>query len=677
MKQIKLLTMVVRNFKGFKEFKLEADGNNLKIYGDNATGKTTIFDAFSWALFGKDSNDSANFAWKPLDKQNNEINHLETEVVLTLDIDGTTLELSRTVVEKWTRKRGSDSKSFEGHETTYRLDGIKTTQAKYKKKIEEVISEDTFKQLTNVYYVAETMKQKDRRDLLFSLVEEVTDQEVIDSKKELKPLIEVLDSRSVDDKRQLITEEKKSVKKDLDRIPDRIDEVDRSIPDLSTLDQDKLNSDLNAIGEKIQTKEEEIASFSNGSRVTSLRSELQSKTADLQTAKSEYQLKKNESVQALQEKKQDLYEKAIEANNAVKDKESEEQGIKREIESSKKEVASILTKMDNLRERFKQNQSEVYPDFDEHKTTCSLCGQDYPEDKQAEMKENYEKEKAEFNKNKAAKLESINAEGRELKSEKASLEEAIQEKEEALTVKSDLHKLVKKRDDLKKEHEAIKQEIEEIKSKATPFEDTVQYESLSVAITELKEEIKSLQESADEQLKEKNEELATLKADREKIQDELYQFKLVDKQEVRKKELIEEEKSLAARYGELDNQLYLLDEFVRTKVSMLTDRINDQFDLVEFKLFEEQINGGLKEVCEPLVNGVPFSSGLNSAARINAGLDIINTLSRLEGVSAPIFIDNSESITKLIDTEAQTVQLIVTEGQDELKIETKTLEGVA
>lgn len=677
MKQIKLISMNVRNFKGFKEFKLETDGNDLKVYGDNATGKSTIFDAFSWALFGKDSHDSANFAWKPLDKNNKEINHLETEVELVLDIDGKELQLARTVTEKWTRKRGSHLDSFEGHQTAYRIDGIKVTQTKYKKKIEEVISENTFKQLTNVFYVAETMKSKDRRDLLFSLVEEVTDQEVIDSRKELKPLEAILDGRSVDDKRQLITEEKRSVKKDLDRIPDRIDEVDRSIPDLSKLDQDKLNKDLEDIAEKIQAKEEEIASFSNGGRITNLRSSLQSKVANLQTARSEYQLKQNESIEGLQEKKQVLFEKAMEANNVVMDEESKEQSIRKEIESEKKETESIMIRLTYLRDHFKKIKEDVYPEFDDHKATCSLCGQDYPEEKQAEMKENYEKEKAEFNSNKAAKLENINAEGKEQAAKKDSLEEAIQEKEEALTVKSDMHKLVKNRDDLKKEHETVKQQIEDIKNQSTPFEESDKYKSLNAAIEKLKTDIKSLQESADEQLHEKEEESNELRTAKESIQDDLYQFKQVEKQEARKQELIEEEKTLSARYGELENQLYLLDEFVRTKVSMLTDRINEQFDLVEFKLFEEQINGGLKEICEPLVDGVPFSSGLNSAARINAGLDIINTLSRLEGVSAPIFVDNSESITRLIETEAQTIQLIVTEGQKDLKIETKTGEGVA
>ena len=677
MENIQLKQLKIRNFKGFKEFEVNADGQDLKIYGDNATGKSSLFDAFSWVLFGKDSHDSANFSWKPLDKENKEINHLETEVTLLLSIDDEELQLSRTVTEKWTRKRGSDSKSFEGHETAYRIDGIKTTQTKYKKKIEEVISEDTFKQLTNVYYVAEVMKPKERRGLLFDLVEAVTDEEVIQSNKKLKPLEMILDGRSVEDKRQLIMEEKRSIKKDLERIPDRIDEVDRSIPDLSQLNKKQLNKDLKELEDVIQAEEEEIASFSNGSQVTNLRSTLQTKVAELQTAKSEYQLKQNDSVEALQQEKQELFEKAMDANNAVLDKESEEIAVKKEKDTTKREIEALNNHMSKLRDKFVKVKNEGYPDFDEHKKTCALCGQEYPEEQQEEMKENYEKEKAQFNANKATQLEEINADGKDMKATMERLEGEIQQKEEALTVKSDMHKLVKERDDLKKEHEVLKKQIEDVKNRVVSFEETTEFNELNTEISKLKEQIKALQESSDKGLQEQKEALKELKERKDTLADNLYQFKLVEKQEARKIELIEEEKALAERHGELENQLYLLDEFVRVKVAMLTDRINDQFEMVEFKLFEEQINGGLKEVCEPLVDGVPFSSGLNSAARINAGLDIINTLSRIKRVNAPIFIDNSESITKLIETEAQTIQLVVTEGQKELKIETKKLEGVA
>ncbi|WP_225743343.1 AAA family ATPase [Marinilactibacillus sp. Marseille-P9653] len=669
MQRIELSSMKIRNFKGFKEFEFTPSGKNQKIEGENGTGKSSIYDAFSWVLFGKDSHDSSAFAWKPLDKRNKEINHLETEVEATLDIDGSELVLSRMVSEKWTRKRGSDSKSFEGHETIYRIDGIKTTKTKYMKKIEEVIPEETFKQLTNVYFIAEVMKAKDRRSLLFSLVEEVSDQEVIDSKNELIPLNNLLNGRLVDDVRQLITEEKRNVNKDLDRIPDRIDEVDRSLPDLSKLDKEEIGKELLIVSHTITEVEEELASFSNGSRLTNLKSKLQTKEAELQTARSNYQIKQNESIEDLQNQRTELFDAAMEANNDLKDEESITENLQKEVETFESEIKDIEAEQNDLREEFKKVHAEIYPEFDEHKQSCSVCGQDYPEEKQVEIKGNYDREKEQFNINKAKRLEDINLTGKELTKKKESYAKSIEDKQEKLLDRSLLERLTRQRDKLKGQHEDIKKQIEEIKHQADPFEDSSVYGSINAQIDKIKLDIKKTEESADEQLKEKEHRLKKLKEDKEALQDKLYQFKQVDKQEQRKQELIEEEKTLSARYGELENQLYLLEEFVRTKVAMLTGRINKLFDFVEFKLFEDQINGGLKEVCEPLVNGIPFSNGLNSAARINAGLDIINSLSRLKGVSAPIFIDNSESITKIIDTEAQTIQLVVVEGQNELKIE--------
>lgn len=669
MQRIELTSMKIRNFKGFKEFDFTPSGKNQKVIGENGTGKSSIYDAFSWVLFGKDSHDSSAFAWKPLDKHNKEINHLETEVEATLNIDGADLVLSRMVSEKWTRKRGSDSNSFEGHETIYRIDGIKTTKAKYTKKIEETIQEETFKQLTNVYFIAEVMKAKERRSLLFSLVEQVSDHEVIESKTELKPLVAILGDRSVGDVRQLITEEKRNVNKDLDRIPDRVDEVDRSIPDLSKLDKEEIGKELSIVSSAIGEVEEELASFSNGSHLTNLKSKLQTKEAELQTARSNYQLKQNESIEELQNEKQALFEQAMEANNDLIDEESIRQNIRREIESFESDYQEMEEEQQKLREKFKEVHSEIYPEFDENKTTCAVCGQDYPDEKAEEIKQKYEEELKAFNLGKAERLELINQQGKDLTKTKESNASIVKEKQAILADDSVINELTRRRDELKAKHEAFKKQIEEIKNQADPFEDSSVYGSINAQIEVIKLHIKETQESADEQLQEKKYRLQKLKDDKEELQDKLYQFKQVDKQEQRKEELIEEEKTLSARYGELENQLYLLEEFVRTKVAMLTGRINELFDFVEFKLFEDQINGGLKEVCEPLVDGVPFSNGLNSAARINAGLDIINSLSRLKGVSAPIFIDNSESITKLIKTEAQTIQLIVAEGQNELKIE--------
>ncbi|WP_152550083.1 hypothetical protein [Geomicrobium sp. JCM 19039] len=102
---------------------------------------------------------------------------------------------------------------------------------------------------------------------------------------------------------------------------------------------------------------------------------------------------------------------------------------------------------------------------------------------------------------------------------------------------------------------------------------------------------------------------------------------------------------------------------------MLEDRINSKFEHASFKLREDLLNGGFTEICQTLYKGVPYEHGLNNAARINVGLDIIRTLSRHYGLSAPIFIDNSEAVTQLMDVDAQLIALVVSEPDKQLRVE--------
>ncbi len=137
--------------------------------------------------------------------------------------------------------------------------------------------------------------------------------------------------------------------------------------------------------------------------------------------------------------------------------------------------------------------------------------------------------------------------------------------------------------------------------------------------------------------------------------------------EARIAELRRREQSLAEEYAELERQQFLGEEFLRVKVARLEARINGCFRLARFRLFEQQVNGALCEVCEVLGSDrVPFNSGLNHAAQINTGLDIINTLSAHYGVTAPVFIDNAEAVTKLTATSAQLIRLLVSEGEQQL-----------
>ena len=136
----------------------------------------------------------------------------------------------------------------------------------------------------------------------------------------------------------------------------------------------------------------------------------------------------------------------------------------------------------------------------------------------------------------------------------------------------------------------------------------------------------------------------------------------------RTEELQAEERKLAAEFEELEQQLYLTEEFVRTKVRMLEDKINSKFKLARFKLFNTLVNGGIEECCETTFQGVPYSN-LNNGARLNIGLDIINTLADHYGFAPPVWLDNAEGVTNILPTKGQQIRLIVSAQDKKLRVE--------
>jgi DNA repair exonuclease SbcCD ATPase subunit len=292
--------------------------------------------------------------------------------------------------------------------------------------------------------------------------------------------------------------------------------------------------------------------------------------------------------------------------------------------------------------------------------SCPTCGQDLPKD---QIEATRDKALAQFNKTKSERLERIDRQGKE---EKATIE-----------------KLKLSNDDLDKEIQKIEGQLFEKKDLVNKLKgDLSAIEGTIIDILEVPEyvaklseknvivtEIQELRDSADISIQSINAETIQLKLKRDQLQGELGKFSVADQSQKRIEELYQQERDLAAEFEKMEEELYLTEEFIRTKVNLLEDRINSKFKYARFKMFAEQINGGLTEVCETLYDGVPYSSGLNNAAKINVGLDIINTLSEHYGFSAPIFIDNAEAVTKLIDTKAQTVCLVVSEMDKALRIE--------
>ena len=128
------------------------------------------------------------------------------------------------------------------------------------------------------------------------------------------------------------------------------------------------------------------------------------------------------------------------------------------------------------------------------------------------------------------------------------------------------------------------------------------------------------------------------------------------------------EKELAGQFEESERMLFLVEQFQRARISSLEASINSRFELVRWKMFETQINGGTSETCVCTMGGVPYSD-LNNAGRIQAGLDIIRTLAAHYGTFPPVWVDNRESVTRLPLVPQQLISLIVSEADKALRVE--------
>lgn len=668
--EITLESMVIRNFKGISYYELTPGGKDLALYGDNGTGKTTVYDAFLWCLFGKDSKDQSDtkFDWKPLDENNQEKHHLETEVTVNLVIDGVEKELTRKIAEKWTKKRGSLKESFDGHTTSYYVDELKVTQKDYKAEIEALGGEQLFQMLTKVNYFAEVMKADDRRKILLEMAGDVSESDVIASNKELAKLPDILDGKSVEERTALVKQAMKQVNKDIKELPGRIDEAQRSLPDLEELDKQELATRKLALQADLARAQEELSIAKSPAAMSDLvakRAELKTKFANeerayIQTETDKYADEVGELQKHYDKCMDEIQELGVDIFN-LKEKLKH---INAKKDSRKHTIKILEGRNDELRDMFNQDKLEVFPDFDEHKLSCPVCGRQYDESKLAEIKANYDKELSDYNKAKAERMAEYKARGKGNKAKIIECQDEIVElekEEAAFTHALESHNALL--DYKTGEKREILAEMECQKNRFVYFHNTERGLELRNQYDKLERQIEALERGEQANVIELQAKIDSILAEINDVNDLLYRFELHAKQQERVDELIAKEQSLGLKFGELEQQLMVLEEYVRTKVSLLTETINSQFRIVKFKLFDTAINGGLIECCEPTVGGANYSTGLNNAARINAGLDIINALMNHYDLHLPLFVDNAESVNELIEVDTQVITLSVSQDK--------------
>lgn len=643
-----LKSLKLHNFKGIKDFEVEF-GHVTDIKGKNGLGKSTIFDAFNWLLFDKDSQGRKNFEIKTLDETGEPLHKLEHTVEGNLIIDGIQLTLAKTFKEKWTKKRGQATQNFSGHETKHYINGVEVIKKEYEEKIKEIMDEGLFKLVTNPMYFP-NLNWKEQRTIVQEIIGTIDDERVINYNSKLAPL----KGAYTDSINEYNARTKASIKKindEIKLIPARIDECNNNIVDI---DFTELEARKKEVEKKINDIDERIEDSSKGNDV------LLEHKQNLFNLKQEYQEKLNHArvvasngkdklINKLQVKKDELRE----VNSVMKNYSYEiekEEARKRSYETS---LIGINEKLNKLRNKWKEVKSR---DFEVENKFCKYCGQELPTHDIEQLEEI-------FNLNKSKELETICTNADKAKKEKEELEEKIEKIKE-------INKETKEQsEEANKNKKALEEEIKEIQTEIDNFivptdinfDGKVQLER---EIELVEEDIKNFKTLDNTELKAEKQ---VLKAELAQINSKLAGKENNERLKERIKELDAEEVELAQKVAKLEGQLFLCEEFTRTQVELSEGMINKKFKNIKFKLFKELINGGLEETCEIVKDGVTYSN-LNTAAQINAGIEIINVLSEHYGVRSVIFIDNAESINKIADTDSQLVKLTVSED-NKLKIE--------
>lgn len=660
-KNIIIRQMTLLNFKGVRELTVDFDEHETNVYGANHTGKTTLFDAFVWLLFDKDSQDRQNFGIRTYDENNNIIPKLPHEVSACLEVNGVEINLKRCFVENWVKKRGSQEAVYDGNSEERYWNDVPCSKTEFAKKIANICDESIFKLITNPLYFP-SLKPAIQRGMIFQMVGDITDMDVaLSDKEKFANLAEQLSQKTLEEYKKEIAAKKKRIRESIDSIPARIDERKRDMAQAE--DWEALERDMAEKQAKVRELDGQIADKSKAYNAKA--NDLAGKAKELAEKKRQRASREN----ALRDELLAEWYRQTEAYNnrriaaqqlsfdISQRRRKVEADIMREKESIVRNQSDINEKeqrLSKLRDEWRSIKSRVF-NPDNLETVCPHCGRPY---ELAQIDRSIEDQRLSFNAHTNHMLEENRTSGKKLAVEVSDLKTAIAQSEAVIKDKeAQLAALVDKpftetgpakpditdgmaSDQQLKEIDKTIAELEAILAKPVEEPDT----------DFLKDGRKLLMEGIDDDRK------------------RLAKRDAIAANEKRIAELEEELKTNNETLAELEGIEFNIMEFGKAKVAMVEDKINSLFSIVKFKMYERQINGGEVETCECMMHGTPYSV-LSNSEKINAGLDIINAICRANEVNAPIFIDNRESATEIIDVDSQVINLIVDASCKKLKVQ--------
>lgn len=646
MKEVFLKKLILKNFKKIQDLTVEFTDKNTFICGGNGTGKTTLQDAFLWLLFGKDSTNRAdtNFNIKTLGKDGKPILHLVHSVTGVLSINGRDIELQRNYVEKW--GSGVNAGVLQNHATEFYLNGVKLkTKKEYDAEVAAILPEDVFRMITNPLYFP-TMKAQDQKAMLLEMAGNVTNEEVANINPKFQELISLISGRSLEQLAKEIASKKSAIKDELKGIPGRIDSVRDAMPESE--DWAVLEKEIADKKEKIKDIDSQLADKSKQIEAEfKAKSELQKQIGNKKLAKSQ---RENEIRQNANKSYHDVLDNISKLEYQVKSKDAEISRKQEDHSRIKATIGVLNNDLELLRGKFYAIDAETLQ-YPEGAFICPTCKRELEvEDIQAKQQELQDN----FNLNKANRLKTVQNEGKEKAAKVEELKKQCSIIQAAITQLSNekeilVHNINECKGNMPEEQDTQKIILSDptwlsLSNEITDLENQLKAEAKPIDTTELKEAKAILSEAIDE-LNKKLGKRDTIERSNKVIKE------LEDKRDKNNEALAEQER--------LE---FLVQDFQKEKDNKLMERINGMFSLVKFSFISEKLNGNEAITCFCSVDGVPFAD-VNNASKINAGLDIINAICRSVGITAPIFIDNRESVNELIPTMSQVINLVVSKDK--------------
>lgn len=650
MKEIIILRLTLLNFKGIRSLTVDFDEHETNIYGANAAGKTTVFDAFRWVLFGKDCNDRKDFNIKTIGADGKPIERLPHEVTADLVVDGEQITLKKCYVEKWTKKRGSAVETFTGHAVECYYNDVPCSVKEYEAKVSEICDEQVFKLITNPLFF--TAQKKDfQRGLLIRLAGDVTDQELMDENPEFADLVGMLSGKTVEELKREVNSKKRKIKDGIDSIPARIDERKRDMPE--ERDWSKLEQEVAACEQRIKDIDAQIADRSKAyNEITKRKQEIAKELSSVKSGITARQYELKDKLLAKYNESRRAHDTAVQRAASLR---NERRVNALALPRLEKELQTLNEKRETLIAEWRKIKSEVFVEPDRNEFVCPTCKRPLETD---DIEAKIEELRTSFNADISRRLERNKAVGTETKN-------AIEAKTEEIKAVNDAcFKLDNEVAEI--ENSSAYKDDPALPNIEPMIEQDGQLKSLiekaATLQTELDREV-SAPDTSDLQDKKRMEQ-DTINGNKEWLRDR----DIIAASKKRIQELEEEYKSSQDELARLEGIEFTIQQFCKARIEHVESRINGMFKLVRFKMYEQQINGGEIETCEATVDGVPFSD-LNNAMKINAGLDIINAICRANNIVAPIFIDNRESVSDIVSTQSQIVNLIVDANCKTLKIQ--------